>query len=1293
MIKTQVVFEGKNHAVSFFEDDTINIVRQQISKSIDIHPDRLFILVGIELSRNFYTQDSRNWEMLFNRLSMNGQPIEKEPFNAYCSQLRSDNPLVQYSKIDKDEWMSKPDLLQRLYDPGGEFTEYRIFGTEPDKAYCLPFEFDSASSSRIPSAQYPVPEEGRLVSSLYNPEKIQKFIVREYSDGEEGPYFPLYRSVTPQRLSADQIRNLEENAKHLQDLLKLDPPAPKQVHILRASWKADLVETEFGDATRTRFEQIFYGITLSPEVPCISFYTGRSEVSRHKFYKTSAKTREPLLDIPMWSSWWAKSKPARDRLPTLVLYRGESRYIFDRIFLTPNDIIFAVYRDQTNKKPLETMKEDMLKWFRTFDAIVPFIQSSDLAESRIVLQDIKFEAEYSNSLDEFNTLRLGCVSGIFEESRAKKEFFRFLRSDDANDGINPRDLRVINLLREDPFLKVSDVEEELKLSQEDAKKLLDTIVQRIEDQPNLINRQFRNHPIMEIKQKSIEVSSVDSVDRFLKYANILRYILSDPSSKELDRLCPKKLETSEAVVSVPQTASEDSEFGDLFGYLEGMPEEKEPEKKEYRGKTEKSYKYFYDRLQEFDSDTFHPSSTYPKVCEKSHQPVILSDKEIADIVGDVKKGEDYNPKNYPDDKKLNWKNPDGVVVCPEYWCMYDKIPILETQLEEVDGAKVCPVCHGKIQDADMKLDAREYPVIRRDKRQIYPKLKDEKSPKNGKQFPCCYKTPKQRKLVTDEKEQKYYVLSEDKSGLGSLRFAYLPSSLIGSLFLDETYSSIIDSGNRIQSGMSGFFRLGMKYPADDLPILLNSTKIVQSPRKSVKTILRCSFLASWPDQSDDNLKEIEEALTMKPFSDDETAKKHVARIISSIDTAFVNKTLTPSQSLEYTALSLKIDLFKINLTDNSISCSFYTQQVKVNSKGIVVLQHGTDIDCLSYITRQQRAFVYRTNIFEAPFKEETYNELYKQRNKACKTEIPTFSDAVLFMQEIGEPNFSVILDPYGRAQAIYVPNEIVLPFQNTTIPPITKPLISGYSNIRELPSYSDMRDILTRAQKIAHGYEWAEDIFDGKGSRTEILTRSGLRLPVKPESGSGQDAGIIDTVTKQGETELVFGNENEEDLQKYKNITYASELYEFLIFQLTKDIQKSSKLREVLSAQTPSTDEVQPLLEKWFDDVTHFVSLRSPIEFLSKIRKPCGQFTNKDVCQSGHMCAWNPKAGQCRIQVRDTISKKNLFNKLLGTLVDNSKIRSIVLDGRTTPFFSTVLYLELPNEIIFTDAELKSEPI
>ena len=68
---------------------------------------------------------------------------------------------------------------------------------------------------------------------------------------------------------------------------------------------------------------------------------------------------------------------------------------------------------------------------------------------------------------------------------------------------------------------------------------------------------------------------------------------------------------------------------------------------------------------------------------------------------------------------------------------------------------------------------------------------------------------------------------------------------------------------------------------------------------------------------------------------------------------------------------------------------------------------------------------------------------------------------------------------------------------------------------------------------------------------------------------------------------------------------------------------------------------------------------------------------------------------QAILEVRCQSSKYSLqcipsqiFKKLLVTLIDNSKVRSMILDGRTSPFFSTVLYMELPNELIVTDNEL-----
>jgi hypothetical protein len=92
------------------------------------------------------------------------------------------------------------------------------------------------------------------------------------------------------------------------------------------------------------------------------------------------------------------------------------------------------------------------------------------------------------------------------------------------------------------------------------------------------------------------------------------------------------------------------------------------------------------------------------------------------------------------------------------------------------------------------------------------------------------------------------------------------------------------------------------------------------------------------------------------------------------------------------------------------------------------------------------------------------------------------------------------------------------------------------------------------------------------------------------------------------------------------------------------------------------------------------MDIKEPKQFLSKIREPCNE-----SCE-GELCGWDGNV--CKVQINSTIKKDKIFHRLLSTLIDNSKIRSMVLDGRTTPFFSTILYLELPHELIVTDYEL-----
>jgi hypothetical protein len=249
--------------------------------------------------------------------------------------------------------------------------------------------------------------------------------------------------------------------------------------------------------------------------------------------------------------------------------------------------------------------------------------------------------------------------------------------------------------------------------------------------------------------------------------------------------------------------------------------------------------------------------------------------------------------------------------------------------------------------------------------------------------------------------------------------------------------------------------------------------------------------------------------------------------------------------------------------------------------------------------------------------------------------------------------------------------------------------LSGYSAIgkENLPKYADVRKYLEIAEKYTEGYSWAEDLSNTGNQRVEILLKSGLRIPVYPETVEfGTPMEIIETTSELGENKLVFGTPSTELDTQYKQINYASEIYEFLVYQLTKDLQeKEEQLRAVLIQSPIKAKTVEPLLRDWFDGTTEFIKAKEPINFVSKIRSPCGQFTSKNKC-TGNLCAWNGKT--CKIQVRDTINKEKLFHRLLSTLLDNSKIRAMILDGRTSPFFTTVLFLELPNELILTDLDI-----
>jgi hypothetical protein len=630
---------------------------------------------------------------------------------------------------------------------------------------------------------------------------------------------------------------------------------------------------------------------------------------------------------------------------------------------------------------------------------------------------------------------------------------------------------------------------------------------------------------------------------------------------------------------------------------------------------------------------------------------------------------------------LNVEDPNGTTICPEYWCTTDEIPLREQDLL-VDGKfKACPVCKGKVKE-NKNDDPREFTVISRDKAFGFPGLTKHKSPKNDRTMPCCYKTPETKKVK--DIEEKYYILGDTKV-LPPLRSAAIPSDILESLKISESYELFGEKNRRIQKGFSGFFRVGIGHPSENLSNLLGLKTAIPSPSESVDSVLKCSFLSTWAKKSDTNLPQIKERLKELELPEE------LASIISGIDEAYEKKELPVMYELEYCCVVLQCDVFRVLMDKKTLGCVFYSPIAKPRTRGIIALQLGQTVDILSYVSRVGNSLTFKSNVFAEPFKSDTAEELQKLRNNACGTKVPSYLDAVGAYEEIApkidDEEYSLILDPLGRAQALYVPGKLILPFRPSPVPFDKPTLISGYSDV-ELPDYYQMRDFLEIAEGYSEGYGWKEDVSNIDGVRTEIVLKSGLRVPTEPDEDEEVPNGeVVQTVQEATENKVVFGEPDEELKRNYTDISYASEVFDFLMFELSKDlVEKNPDLRNILSASQPSRAKVEPLLKRWFDGVTKFVDIRTSNTFVSKVRKPCGQFKTKNSCD-GNVCGWDGNV--CKIQVKKSIKKEHIFTRLLTNLIENAKLRGMVLDGRSTPFFSTILYVELPHELIVTDNELR----
>ena len=1281
MLRVEVVEHKTNQRsyVSFFDDDTIDTVRSQIGRALDIHPDRLFVLANIERPKDYYQRNPQYWETLFHRLSFTEKLVQRKPFSEYQTFYRSPTTSIVYEEIDRSSWMEVPDSVKELHQPTEAFSEYMIFGVPTERSFILPREYDNALVFQIPTAQYPIPDTSALVCSLYDVQSIRSFYVIPYEETAEQVatiYFPFLRDITPPRLSEAEVNLLKDTETKIEKLLELKAPQPTSVAILRTRFYVPWIETDFGSAIRTRFEQIFYGLTMSPDVPCITYFTSTAEVSRHKFYVKDPKNKVPFVDLQTWNGWWNTTKPSRNR-PTLVIYSGTSPRNFNRIAITSADMTISTYRDEDNKETIEELQDNAKELLSKLDSVLAFTNPNDIDVERWELQDMSFLATYSKKLEGYDLRRFSCVSSIFDLADPDKSIFRFLRTDFSVRGISAVEMKVLQLMRDNPSLTPNDVSIELSIPLDKARVLFRQIESKLEDDPDILNKAFRGFPTMRLGPNNVLLSFTSRFDKPLQFANILRYILTSPDAKDLDDVCPKRMEKIETKnVKVEEENVDDAildEYADFADLVETEPVKDEeiiepepdaPEKFIVKTDRKTLYNYFNARLQKFDPETYnsnHPEYKYPKQCE--HQPVVLSSKDIQRI-----QGSPYDPREYlADNEQMIVENPDGILVCPAFWCIRDEIPLRADQLINDDGFERCPICKGKVSDKK-NINPQEYSVVKRDEEFKYPGLTKYKSPQNDKVFPCCYKTP--AKGEKKKAEDKYYILGEGKN-VPPKRLAFIPKSILDGLKIKEDYEAI-RSKSRLEAPHSAFFRVGIGRPSETLPMLLK-LKSIPKPIEAPNLVMKCSFFSTWIHLADKDYEKIQT----------QVHSEQIARRIVAINTAFEKGELSVIQELEYTALALQCDVFRIIGT--SMECFFQTRIVRPRQRGIIVLQSGNVINVVSNVMRKGNNLHYSSNVFDKPFTDETAKHLEILRNSSCKSSIPTFDNALNVLQELGLSDFSIILDPFAKAQAIYIPNKLILPFQSSAIPTTDKPELKGFEDAKELPTHTDVLKYLEIAQKYSSGYAWAEDLVNSNNERVELRLVSGLRIPVVPEVMEEAPNEVIETVNTIGERNMTFESEDDNLQEVYRNISYASEIFDFLLFELSKTLEDNPELERILRS-SPNRQSLEPVLRKWFENTTQFVDIANAVNFISKVRTPCGQFTNKQTC-NGNVCGWDGKT--CRVNIKSSLKKETIFHRLVSELVENQKIRGIVLEGRITTFFSTILFVELPNELILTDVDVK----
>lgn len=1290
MEKTLEIQDGPS--IQYFEDDTIEAVLQQIAIKMDTHPDRLFVLCQTQLPREYYSSHPIRWMNLFHRIAKNKKEATVEEMGLYLSDVRPGTGITPRA-VSFEEWEAPTGDLEVLRSPPASFVEYRVCGVSDASSYVIPKDVKDV---QVPEGRRPIPQLGMLFSSVH-PYPIDTLIVVK-DEGtstqlQQSLYFPRLTVNTPANISG-LVPMIEKERGILRQLLALTPPTRTQTAIQRIKWRIPLADTHF-TAVRSRFEQIFYGLTVSPTTPYIC-YSVRGETQRHKFYVEDPATKEPLLDRKILQSWWNSTLTPRGY--ALVLFRGKSRRHYDRISISPTDILVTLYRDMSSVGSTQNdLLNEALTWLKSMDAVMAYVEPTDIEPGRWEFVDSTAVGVYEKEVTEFDLQRMGCLGSLFSVHSGGK--FRFLRADHSTD-VEPLELKILSILN-DPDTSARDKEAiraELGVSND----AFTPVWERVTAEDYRGDHSVKSYPLVRFKGNVAMVTTSSDMDRVLRYTDLLRYILSAPEGTEdVDEVCPRNMTVIQPTTTLAPPEEtlmlEDTELDiDIGDLMEDIPapapapapvaEAPVPTTRKLKLDVAPTYvhNYFVRRAQTFDPSVFDGTyATNNKGIDK--QVVIVKGEEW-------KKIDDMTQLYYanaPDTEKLELVNEAGetaIAICPEYWCYTDNVPLAESDLIRNDeGAPVCPLCRGALNNG--KQDLKEFPLIRRrDAKNTakYPGFSKNMS-SSGKPQPTCYKTVQNKHArilgdvpatTEDANKDISYVMQSGKK-LGPTRLGKLPPALVSTgLFPSSltSYATTLKDDARLIEGKSVLLRVGLGRPSSTLPSLLADPRPIEPPSMRPDLVRKCSFYRNWRD--------IGSGATLD------------ARILAGIQHAYETQGLSILQEVEFVAKQLRVRVILVNQEGTQVLCGFGWSELTTTTPILVLI--GEDV--LGLVVKHKTGPRAKTlqigvDVRKMEGMEASLTKLIGYHTRACSELQPSFEDAMAEITRTQDvPNAKYIGDPLGRIQAVAIPYKVVLPCLPSANIPAGVDVLEGYHAFDEYPAVEDAEEYLNACSSKA--YHVVQHLQDVDGNVVELLLECQFRSPVDPTPAEEADysAEVTATLRTLPEATLVSGEPNNEDTAKADQISYEAEVFEFLLFCLSRDVvtdESGETLRTEYSALRKAlierSDTLPELLREWYDAEVQDVVESGPVAFVNKVRKPCGQMEDANMCASSSLCGWDAAQNKCKVKVReDQVKKTQLLRRMAHVLLKNDKQRALVLDGRMSPFFSTVLYLEMPNEVITT---------